>query len=261
MCSRHRHVELRHTPEGHRHVPARRHNAAPTEQAEQARVDRPDRRRPFDSFFARGLSRRNGYGVLADVFSTPDATNVDKTHRDIADRGAVLVESALVFLLLVMLTFGIIEWGLYIKDANTVTAATRAGARTASALPRQPGFADRAAAAVTSSLTALDRDAAEVLWVYRADANGMPDSGGFSDATPCSVCFRYVWDTATQSWREVHAGWAYADQVACGGQNSDALGVYLRARHHFFTGFFGPDRAVADRTVMRLEPVPGQCRP
>lgn len=169
------------------------------------------------------------------------------------------MESALVFLVLVTLTFGIIEWGLYIKDANTVTAATRAGARTASALPRQAGFADRAAAAVASSMSALDRNAAEVLWVYRADADGLPDSGSFD--TPCSVCYRFVWDAATQAWREVWAGWPYATQVACGGQDSDALGVYLRARHRFFTGFFGPDRTVADRTVMRLEPVPGQCRP
>lgn len=164
-----------------------------------------------------------------------------------------------VFLLLVTLVFGVIEWGLYIKDANTVTAASRAGARTVSALPRQPGFADRGAAAVTSSLTALEPDSAEVLWIYRANADGLPDSGGFE--TPCSVCYRYVWDSTVRGWRQVWAGWDYAQQVACGGQDSDAIGVYVRARHRFFTGFFGPDRTVADRTVMRLEPVPGQCRP
>lgn len=175
------------------------------------------------------------------------------------DTGAVLVESALVFLLLVTLVFGVIEWGLYIKDANTVTSATRAGARTASALPRQAGFADRAAAAVASSLIALEPGSAEVLWIYRANADGLPDSGSFD--IPCGVCHRYEWDAASRDWRLVWAGWPYASQVACGGQDSDALGVYVRARHRFFTGFFGPDRTVADRTVMRLEPVPGQCRP
>jgi len=184
----------------------------------------------------------------------------DQHHRRRGDEaGAVLVESALVFLLLVTLVFGIIEWGLYMKDANAVTSASRAGARTASALPRQAGYADRAAAAVMTSLTALEPNAAEVLWIYRADANGLPDSGGFD--TPCRVCYRYTWDASTRSWRQTWAGWPYSSQVACGGQNSDALGVYVRARHRFFTNFFGRDRTIADRTVMRLEPVPGQCRP
>lgn len=182
-----------------------------------------------------------------------------RARRRGSEGGAVLVESALVFMLLVLLVFGIIEWGLYIKDANTVTAASRAGARTVSALPRQPSFADRGAAAVTSSLAALEPGAAEVLWIYRADADGMPDSGSFT--SPCSVCYRYVWDRSIGGWRQVWAGWDYSHQVACGGQDSDAIGVYVRARHTFFTGLFGAERTVADRTVMRLEPVPGQCRP
>ena len=43
---------------------------------------------------------------------------------------------------------------------------------------------------------------------------------------------------------------------------SDAVGVYLHATHKFATGMFGVTFPVADRTVMRFEPLSEEtCKP
>jgi hypothetical protein len=58
--------------------------------------------------------------------------------------------------------------------------------------------------------------------------------------------------------------WPATDQEACGAEDStDYLGVYVRARHVFITGFFQDEQQLSERTVMRLEPLPftDECKP
>src|SRR3712207_6974798 len=53
---------------------------------------------------------------------------------------------------LATLLFGIIEYGLMLRDAQTVTSASRSGARFVSALPRQSDYAeDRKSTRLNSS--------------------------------------------------------------------------------------------------------------
>jgi hypothetical protein len=45
-------------------------------------------------------------------------------------------------------------------------------------------------------------------------------------------------------------------QAACGDDgHTDYVGVYVRTRHNFLTGFFGSGLDLTAHTVMRLEPV------
>jgi Flp pilus assembly protein TadG len=173
------------------------------------------------------------------------------------ERGAVLVESAFVLLLILTIVFGIIEWGLYFKDTLSVSSATRSGVRTASALPRTD-FYQQTADAVGTSLNALEGDSPQALWIYKAGSNGLPDSGNFSS---CAVCVKYTWNTSTRAWQSPTGTWTPASQTACGGASSDAVGVYVKATHKFVTGFFGSTRTMEDHTVMKFEPVRGQCAP
>ena len=54
-----------------------------------------------------------------------------KTQKKIRYRGAAVIEAALVFPLLVMLTFGVIEYGWLFLKAQQITNAARHGARVA----------------------------------------------------------------------------------------------------------------------------------
>ncbi|NJD57227.1 MAG: pilus assembly protein [Nitrospirae bacterium] len=53
-----------------------------------------------------------------------------KAHRTITEqRGASAVEFALVLPLLLLLVFGIVEWGMYMFNKHIITNASRTGAR------------------------------------------------------------------------------------------------------------------------------------
>lgn len=180
-------------------------------------------------------------------------------RRAFGERGATLVEAALLLPILLLLVFGIAEYALAFKDSLSVSSATRSGARTASAEPRTTTYAVDTAAAVTKVLTALPSNGPQQLWIYKADANGMPDSGSFS--TQCTTCVIYNWDPSTRSWNTaspVKNNWpatGVGGQNACAG-TADSIGIWVKATHKMLTGFFGSTSTLTDHTVMRLEPVP-----
>ena len=115
------------------------------------------------------------------------------------DRGAVSVEAALITPILILLVFGVIEFGLALKDWLAVTSAVRAGARIAAAEPRATSYADDAAASVSREAVNLDPTTIQELWIYKAASDGTPvgDSGYFAS---CSSCVKYAWDTTSKSF-------------------------------------------------------------
>jgi len=172
------------------------------------------------------------------------------------ERGAVLVEFVLILPLLLLLTFGIIEFSKLYSSASTVSNATRTGARIASAEPRKSGFADDTADAVSAALSALPGSAPQDLWVYKATSGGLPDQGDFSHQ--CNQCVIYQWDPAAKAFDTKHpvkSNWGYLSQNACAG-NSDYIGVYATAKYTFDVPYFGASKMLSSKTVMRLEPMP-----
>jgi Flp pilus assembly protein TadG len=79
----------------------------------------------------------------------PDATMRIRRWRD--DRGAVLVEFALIAPVLILLLFGIVEYGLVFNAQLQVTGAARTAARTM-AVTGNPVTAQTAAIASTAAL-------------------------------------------------------------------------------------------------------------
>jgi hypothetical protein len=222
--------------------------------------------------------------TTAAASDTPFVAAHARTDRE---PGAALVESAFVLLLIMTLLFGIIEWGLFFKNNLSVTSATRTGARTVSAEPRNmavnsiangdpaiyngiPKYATDTAQSVETALTGLDTNAPNELWVYKSANDGLPLSGGFTTC-PATTCIKFTWNqnnAAGQKWASPSGTWPPASQNACGGifvsassPGSDSVGVYLKATHKFVSGFFGSTRTMEDHTVMKFEPVPGTCHP
>jgi hypothetical protein len=204
-------------------------------------------------------------------------------RRTLGERGAALVEAAFVFPLAMCLVLGIIEYGMQLKDANSVAASTRSGARTASAEARQATYPTDAAAAVAKTLQALPNTAPQELWIYRAGPQGFPCSTGSvkgadtlsgstwtyngcpSESTnfsACGQCVKFTWDTSVSPPRWTQSGtntWPSTDQNACQAQ-ANSVGIYLKAKHDLITHWFdwvaGSQITLSDHTVMRLEPIP-----
>ena len=182
-----------------------------------------------------------------------------------AERGAAAVEAALVLPLLLLLFFGILEFGLLFRANHSIADASRSGARVASAMPRQDGYQTLTADAVAVALRGeMPSDQIDRLTIYKADpATGGPASG---TVTTCTVdCYRFDWDAVNDLWiHDTGSAWPAANQAACGDRDStDYIGVWVEGRYEFATGFFGADRTLTDKTVMRLEPLPlsSQCEP
>src|ERR1019366_3107966 len=178
-----------------------------------------------------------------------------------SDSGAVAVETALVMSVLVMLLFGIVDSSFLFKDAVSVSAAARAGARMGASQPRVWNFAQAAADQVTNSLYDLNPALLQSVWVYKTTSTGasagLPDSGSFAS---CTTCVKFVWQASTSSLSSSAPGgsdnWAYTSQNACAGDPArDVLGVYVKYKHRSPLGFFFNNMMISESTVMWIEPI------
>src|SRR5579875_2493253 len=117
-----------------------------------------------------------------------------RARRDGDDRGVTAIEAALITPIFFLVLIGIIEYGLVFKDQLAVTSAVRAGARMASAEPRQATFATDAAAQVAREGSALDLSNAKALWIYQADASGHPVGSGGTFSSCATNCDVFTWN-------------------------------------------------------------------
>ncbi len=141
-------------------------------------------------------------------------------HRGRSERGAALVETAIILPLIILITFGMIEFSMAYRDASSVADAARAGARTGSAQARNANFAINAANAVGSVLQGdVPSDSPIEVWIYKANTNGYP--GGGTDFSSCTTnCISYQWDAATKTFKTSTpggSGWVAATHNVCYG--------------------------------------------
>lgn len=200
------------------------------------------------------------------------------------DRGAIAVEAALMTPLLLLILFGIIEMALLLRDHVAVSSAVRTGARIASAsadagpgicetgptappcTPQaSPAMAQAAADAIQRAGSAMPKDSIDYILIYKANDKGFPGANGSttmpSSCSGYSSCVRFVWRDSLQAFRYAEGSWDSRSINACVNE-SDILGVFMKATHPFLTGMFGTSLGVADRSVMRFEPLPhDSCKP
>ncbi len=122
-------------------------------------------------------------------WATRGGTHVKK-RRD--ERGAAMVEFAIILPLVLLLTFGLIDFGFAFADAAGIKSATRSGARIGSALSKQPGQLQSITTAVNAGLGNSTRAQATEIVVYAAPPNGFnaPSScSAGTTVTSTSMCF------------------------------------------------------------------------
>jgi Flp pilus assembly protein TadG len=197
-------------------------------------------------------------------------------HRD--ERGAAMVEFALILPLVLMLTFGAIDFGFAFSDAAGIKSATRSGARIGSALSKQGGQLQSIANAVNASLGNSVRAQAVEFVVYTAPPGGFSAPSSCADGTvtasASSICFDQVipanapdnftpgatndaaWDAA------VH----YEDACPAIGNvpSTWKLSVAVKAQYPFLTpGILGVAKNLnfTEQVVIDLEPTStGNCK-
>jgi hypothetical protein len=188
---------------------------------------------------------------------------IGRRKRDSSERGAALVETAILIPVVMLITFGIIEFSSAYQSSSVASSAARSGARVASAEALLPTFATDAALAAGTALHTVGSEEPQEMWVYKADdTTGYPSSGNF---TTCSTkCIKYVWLPASRKFDTANptgGGWAANTQNACNSSNWDSVGVYVKLKHKFLTKLFGANITLSDHAVFRLEPAPTQLCP
>ncbi len=184
------------------------------------------------------------------------------SRRGRDQRGAVLVEAAIVIPILMMITLGIIEYGGAYRENAAVANAARAGARVASSLPKTDfgctapcsDSALTVAAAVSSAMQSFGANAPPQLWIYKVGV-----AGNTPPFASCTSCVGYNWNSSTKSFggSMLGTGWLATKQNACASGPPDQFGVYVKTKHTAITRLFGGDRTLTGTTIMRLEPYVG----
>jgi len=202
-------------------------------------------------------------------------------RRQHDERGAGLVEMALIFPLLVLLVFGIFEFGMAWKSSLTVSNALRSGAR-ATANSGEDREADyNGVTAAVSAMANIDGAEVTKLVIYKSNTTngdvppacltaGAAAAGGVSSGTLTAGVRCNVYDATDLAGLDpsdfggtTSCLTGSLDEVWCptgreGGQSAvdgaDYVGVYMEVDQAFQTGLFGDGITIEDGTVMRIEP-------
>jgi TadE-like protein len=186
------------------------------------------------------------------------------------DRGAALVEAAFITPVFALLIFGMLEFGLTFRDYLTVANVSRDGARAASAygdslyadyniiqVARQSskGFRPNEirrlvifdAGSVGGNILSSSHPAHACLTA----SIGIADICNVYDSTDLALAKSYF---GCKSAQDLDRFWCPTSREVRASGPPDYIGVYVKARHDFITGLFGPGMDLTDVLVMRIEP-------
>ena len=175
------------------------------------------------------------------------------------ERGATLVEAAIVFPILILIVMAILEIGMVFKDYLSVSAFSREGARIAALAGRDDAADCAVLVGVASLATQRDLERISSIQIYKASegtgtqgaTNTWTYNGG--DASECHVP------------AEIGDGWdpgaiAYppgSRKTTVGPVPLDLIGVRVMLTRSWITQFppfNGPPFTIDESTITRLEP-------
>lgn len=176
------------------------------------------------------------------------------------ERGAVMVEMAIVLPLLLLLLIGGIEFGLLFHERLTIASAASSAARTGATM----GIRDEADFAILQALEAGLYDQVDTSVIIRVDIfkadpitgqkTGSYDRYLYQPGSPgCkwSPCPDVAEDGPVGSWEPASRDTTLDE----GGGGLDVLGVEIIYHHTAVSGFIpGMDRDLTERALVRLEP-------
>ncbi len=186
----------------------------------------------------------------------PTAPN-SKPNPGRSQRGATLIEFALIFPLMVLVIVGILEIGLAFKDYLTVSYISREAARVG-ALAGDDTDADCSILRGIGTV-ATEGDLARItsVQIFKADVNGTQGVTNYAvyeggDPDLCNVPAQPsdAWDITPINWAPT------SRQTAVGDDDLDIIGVRIIMTHNWITNFppFTGSMTIDESTITRLEP-------
>ena len=180
------------------------------------------------------------------------------------ERGATLLEFALVAPILLFLVFGAFEFGMLFKDYLTVSNTTRTGARVASAAGSSADADYQILQAVKAAATALPggSNAIQQISIYKASSvGGGPTTTCQTSSSVADRCNTYTASAFSQPATMFGCGagsldtaWCPTTRVDSQALGPDYIGVWVKMSHGFVTRLFGTSKTITDGVVMRIEP-------
>lgn len=185
------------------------------------------------------------------------------------ERGAALVELALIAMILLTMVLGVFEVGMMWQKHQEVTQASRAGARVGSQLGVSAQADYQTLKTIQAGLGSQSGNVRRIV-IFEADANGdMPAAcqtavAGYSGSANCNVydatslaglSDAAKWGSGT-SCGLLDGNWCSATKRSNTQSTATYLGVYVQVNYTYLTKLFGGgSRTLSETTVMRVEPV------
>lgn len=173
-----------------------------------------------------------------------------RTHHNKAEKGATLVEMAIVMPVLLLIFLGIMELGLAFRDILGASQAAREGTRIAAFagndIDADCNVIEGLSGYLASNIAALDR-----VEIYHANTSGQQilsetnvytfNSGDIDDCT---------------DWTTVVTWPSTSRQTTVGSQPLDIIGVRVIVAHDWVSGFppFSGTFTVDETEIARMEP-------
>lgn len=179
---------------------------------------------------------------------------------DSPEKGATMVEFALVFGFLMMLALGAFEYGMVFRDWLSVTVSAREGGRVAASAANY-GDADCVILeAAVGALQSLQSGEVAEVHIYRSDASGSYPGANSSNTRRYSPFnpgdLGLVECVGGSKWNAEHLGsnWDPADRVSAAGVAWG--GVRVDFEHEWYTDFLWWTGTIdfSDDAVFRMEP-------
>ncbi len=184
------------------------------------------------------------------------STRRRRTRSEGDERGAALIEFAIVATLLSTLVFGTFEIGMAWRDAQLVAQASRSGARSITQLGVDSAADEFGVATIEAGLGNLADSTQRIIFYRASTADGAVPAACFTSSPPgipgvCSVYTKAAFQTFSQgSWSPQSRKNSL--------EQADYVGVYVEVERNLLTGFLSNDPfTISDRSVMRIEPGAG----
>jgi TadE-like protein len=193
-----------------------------------------------------------------------------RARRRRGERGAALIEAAFITPVFALLLFGILEFGLTFRDYLTVANVSRDSARGASALGDGLYTDWNVIQIARQSSKGFRPNEIQRLIIFNA---GSVDGSIFDPAHPANACLEatdgiadvcnvYVasdmarpkTDFGCKPSETLDKYWCPSARETRASGPPDYVGIYVRARHDYITGLFGPGMNLTDEIIMRIEP-------
>lgn len=187
----------------------------------------------------------------------------EHVRKIFGDRGAAMVEMAIILPLLVVLIFGIVEYGLLFKEKLTIASAATSSARTGATM----GTRAEADFAILQALEAGLYDQVDTSVLISVDIfKAEPATGAKTtfvntytfDPSDPSCKWNPCPDPTNFTGYGVPGNWPPADRITTllpGGGGLDVLGIEIAYHHTAITSMIpGVERDLTELARVRLEP-------